>query len=136
VSFDYTKKCKDCGVGLSNENVYPSFIKARTYICTACGKRRAKEWGKKNKQRRKRHSRSAKLKSKYGITINEYSELFEAQKGVCKICGHEHERRPLNVDHCHSTGRIRGLLCDKCNLAIGLIGDSKDLAMVIVRYLS
>lgn len=81
----------------------------------------------------------------YGITLAEYDELFEAQGGVCALCkkgestkrmkkGEGRER--LAVDHCHDTGRVRGLLCFKCNTAIGSLGDTEEDARKVVEYLS
>ena len=84
------------------------------------------------------------LRRKYGITLAEYDELFEAQGGVCALCkkgettkrmkkGEGRER--LAVDHCHDTGRVRGLLCFKCNTAIGALGDTEEAAQNVVDYL-
>lgn len=66
----------------------------------------------------------------YGITVQDYEKMFEDQQGLCKICNTEgfvmdekrHKMR-LVVDHCHSTGFIRGLLCHNCNRALGLLSD-------------
>lgn len=75
----------------------------------------------------------------YGLTLEEYGSLFVAQAGACAICK-RHEDLPgaglLVVDHDHATGKVRGLLCSKCNAAIGLLGDSvRNLASAIL-YLS
>jgi hypothetical protein len=85
------------------------------------------------------------LRRKYGITLTDYDVLFESQGGVCALCkkgettkrmkkGEGHER--LAVDHCHDTARVRGLLCFKCNTAIGSLGDTEDDAQRVVDYLS
>ena len=85
------------------------------------------------------------LRRKYGITLAQYDELFEAQGGVCALCkkGETTKRRKkgegrerLAVDHCHDTGRVRGLLCFKCNTAIGSLGDTEEDAQRVVDYLS
>jgi hypothetical protein len=69
-----------------------------------------------------------KLKREYGITPNVYWELYKKQNGVCGICGckstdvnSKTEDTKLCVDHCHNTGKVRGLLCRKCNLALQVI---------------
>jgi hypothetical protein len=62
--------------------------------------------------------------------------MYESQGGVCAICSKHQERRPLNVDHCHNTGTIRGLLCDKCNMAIGLLEDDATLLRKAQEYLN
>ena len=66
------------------------------------------------------------VKADFGITKVEYNELLEKQKGVCALCPatDSGDGRPLFVDHCHETGRVRGLLCKQCNTAIGLLGDN------------
>jgi hypothetical protein len=68
----------------------------------------------------------------YNITLEEYNAVLVEQGGVCAICGKSEEiknpsardRSSLAVDHCHETGKIRGLLCFKCNTGIGALGDS------------
>jgi hypothetical protein len=57
-----------------------------------------------------------RLKKKYGISLKEFTKLSENQFDSCAIC---QKKEPLCVDHCHETGKIRGLLCTKCNTAIG-----------------
>jgi len=66
------------------------------------------------------------LERKYGLTIEKYEAQVKAQDGKCSICGRIPEKR-LAVDHCHISGRIRGLLCYACNSAIGLMGDDPDM---------
>ena len=98
----------------------------------------ARGWRKDNP----RKSRSIDLKKMFGISIEQYEEMLHAQGGVCKICG-ETERRVdgvgrytnLCVDHCHSTGRIRGLLCTRCNRGIGLFGDKLEIVEMAATYL-
>ena len=86
--------------------------------------------------------RAAKRKHRYGITDDEYRRLVAAQHGACAIC----ERAPddpdipkgwrgeLCVDHDHATGRVRGLLCHSCNVAIGHLG-SQSVALAAAAYL-
>ena len=130
------KDCLDCTTPLSESNMHPSLLRSQSYICKQCSAKRSERWRKNNPDRLRVLDRKNKLKYKYGLTVEQYNELLSFQEGVCALCMKEHKRRPLNVDHCHSTGKIRGLLCDKCNLAIGLLGDSIELALRIVRYLS
>jgi hypothetical protein len=72
--------------------------------------------------------------AQYGITLEDYNSMFIKQGGKCAIC-FEMQEGSLDVDHCHTTGKVRGLLCRKCNLAIGFIKDRKDLAIRISEYL-
>ena len=69
---------------------------------------------------RKLADRKSYLKRKYGMTLEDYERMLEAQGGVCAICGEPRpEERTLHVDHDHETGEIRGLLCFRCNNALG-----------------
>lgn len=80
--------------------------------------------------------RAAWLMDRYGLTIHEYQALVAKQMGLCAICG---ERpiggRALHVDHDHQTARVRGLLCNLCNRALGYIGDNPVIADAMARYL-
>jgi hypothetical protein len=81
------------------------------------------------------------IPSEYGMSIEDYQELFDEQGGVCAICGNPETRQTeekfnwLCIDHNHETGEIRGLLCSKCNRSLGLFGDSIDFLYDAVRYL-
>lgn len=87
--------------------------------------------------RTKRKNRQWNLKSKYGITIEEYNEMFQDQCGCCAICNiHQSElKETLYVDHNHLTGEIRGLLCSKCNFVLGLMNDDPTLLGRASEYL-
>ncbi|MDH6448174.1 hypothetical protein M2155_000582 [Streptomyces sp. SAI-119] len=74
---------------------------------------------------------------KYGLKPGEYDRMLEAQDGGCAICKQPCAReRRLSVDHCHSTGRVRGLLCQNCNAAIGMLKEDVALFFRAVEYLS
>lgn len=70
-----------------------------------------------------------RLKRRYGITLDTYNQFLINQKGLCAICGkHQIEiKRRLDVDHCHTTGKIRGLLCTNCNRGIGYFYENLEL---------
>lgn len=81
-------------------------------------------------------ARKYHLKKKYGLTVEEYDQMFEDQGGVCAICGTEpYGRFLLSVDHCHSTGEIRGLLCHPCNGGLGCFKDNIALMNDAIEYL-
>lgn len=80
-------------------------------------------------------SREYHLLTKYGINQDVYNEMLEAQNGVCAICGWENTGRSLNVDHCHATGRVRGLLCNRCNLGLGYYWSDPELLRKAADYL-
>lgn len=79
---------------------------------------------------------------KYGITHEQYLILLKQQNGKCGMC-HQFETtknpsgetRDLNIDHCHKTNRVRGLLCRNCNVALGLIKDDTQLLRRAIKYL-
>lgn len=79
--------------------------------------------------------RDAYYRKQYGLTLEQYKEMFRAQKGKCAICRNKREYR-LHVDHDHKTGRVRGLLCIRCNkrlLGRGL--ENADLHRAAADYL-
>ncbi len=82
-----------------------------------------------------RNRKNYKLKVKYGITIDQYEDMLEKQGGVCAICHKSNGDIPLGVDHDHETGKVRGLLCNKCNLILGMIKDDIDLLIIMEQYL-
>jgi hypothetical protein len=76
-----------------------------------------------------------KLMKAYSISMSQYSEILNAQNGVCAICGKGPSGRSLSVDHDHQTGKIRGLLCTTCNAGIGLLCDDYKLLVKAADYL-
>jgi hypothetical protein len=76
------------------------------------------------------------MKSNFGLTLEDFDRMLEQQNGVCAICEKECPTgQRLGVDHDHVTGKIRGLLCRKCNSGIGQFGDSLDLVKKALAYL-
>ena len=94
-----------------------------------------REWKSKNKE----GQRAAKLKERYNMSLSEYDEMLIRQGGACAICGSTDVKRKNSkhflVDHCHSTGRVRGLLCYKCNIGLGAFEDNKVFILSAVKYL-
>ena len=81
------------------------------------------EYRKKNAEIIKTKKRDYVLRKTYGLSTKEYNKIFEKQNGKCAICSKHQSQlsRPLNVDHCHNTNKIRDLLCDRCNLTVGYV---------------
>lgn len=84
----------------------------------------------------------AYLKRVYKLTLDEYQRMHDEQKGLCKICQTEgfllkecHSLK-LVVDHCHTKGNVRGLLCHNCNRALGLLKDNKEYLARAIEYLN
>lgn len=74
---------------------------------------------------------------KYGLTDADYKALFDRQGGLCALCGTDRPGgrfKVLHVDHCHETGRVRGLLCHRCNVALGTLGDTPKSIAAALEY--
>lgn len=82
-------------------------------------------------------NRDTKLRKAYGISLAEYNEMLKSQGGKCAICGgcEPIEDRMMAVDHCHTTGKVRGILCSNCNRAIGLFRDNIESLKNAIKYL-
>lgn len=91
-----------------------------------------RRWREENPDKAKLAGKRWELRRRYGMTLEEYDLLVERQGGLCKACS---RKQPLVVDHCHQTGRIRGLLCNDCNLAAGRLADSPRRCAQLERYL-
>lgn len=93
-------------------------------------------WNKNNPEKRAVISRKCDLKKKYGLTIEEYNDIFKKQKGKCLGCNKKFiTRLSASVDHSHKTGKVRGLLCRFCNLALGSINDNPTTLKNLAAYL-
>lgn len=91
---------------------------------------RAKASGKKKTE--KEYFR--KLEQQYDLTLEKYNKMLDKQKGCCALCGIYYENRKLNVDHDHETGKVRALLCSKCNNGLGLFNDNPELLEQAALY--
>ena len=91
----------------------------------------------RNKDRIKAQQRENALLRQYGITVDEYDAMLEAQGGGCSVCGvgSGWAEKRLAVDHDHASGRVRGLLCDRCNTVLGKVGDDPALLDGLKLYL-
>jgi len=157
------KACEDNGIKfcinfkkgtcLSGQNPLPitsfnarksgELIGKRNSMCIPCDKANLAQHNqaRKPQQRawtaaRKDYHRDKNYKKYYGISLDDYNKMFNEQHGGCAICGKHQSKlkRPLVVDHSHVTGVVRGLLCDKCNLALGSF-DGLEKIMQAVDYL-
>lgn len=106
--------------------------------CILCRRQDNQRYYKENKQK----VREKKLKFLYnGFTLKDYDKLLRSQRGKCAICGAKYavngraKKGPLYVDHNHQTGRIRGLLCARCNFAVGFVEVNSKLICNINEYL-
>lgn len=126
--------CRDC----QQPKDAKLMSKAKPGLCKACSTARTRAWAEANPTEWERHRRRSWLKRKYGITIEQYDEMLAAQGGVCPICGTppaDPRGYRMHIDHCHDTGRVRGILCGPCNQGIGNLGDDPDRLLAAVEYL-
>lgn len=94
---------------------------------------------KEAKQKVWREKRDYHLKYRFGIGVAEYNEMLRQQNGGCAICGttdsKDSRTKHFSIDHCHATGKIRGLLCNNCNRALGGFEDSIEHLKAAINYL-
>ncbi len=115
--------CRDCSEWKPLEQFYPNPKAGRigkSSYCKVCQVGRAR-W--------------SNYVAKYSLSREAYQALLHAQGGVCAICGIGPEK-PLRVDHCHDSLRVRGLLCDACNTGLGQFKDNADYLRRAIDYLS
>jgi hypothetical protein len=104
--------------------------KPKTFYMARCIDCRKSSRGPRS-EATKLKARAYNLQKRFGITIAQYEDMFAKQQGLCAICLKPSKRIRLAVDHCHATGRIRGLLCKKCNY--NLLPLVKDDALLLQR---
>ena len=113
------KKCTKCGVTKDLQEYYTIKKSGRQHgSCKECFKKKTKESRKRLGSDR---AKDRDLRWRYGITLEYYNKMDQN----CNICGSSDEGRgfKMNVDHCHLTGKVRGLLCNSCNRGLGLLGE-------------
>ena len=88
----------------------------------------------KSGRKTKEQQRASNIR-RYGLTVAEYNRLLLEQQNVCFICKKTNKQKMLGVDHDHKTGQVRGLLCDLCNRALGLLHDDISLLRRAIGYL-
>lgn len=88
----------------------------------------------KNKESNLLYSKEYNLKQNFNLTLEDYNTLLQKQNNVCAICGKTCSKS-LAVDHDHKTGKVRGLLCNNCNRALGHFKDSVENLTNAINYL-
>lgn len=128
-----TKICPHCSrrKPATLENFGPD-KEGRICWCRKCVNKRTKKWTLENKAKARLRQKAWNLKTRYGISLAEYQQYWDAQGGACAICKLV---KKLHVDHDHSTGDFRGLLCFECNAGLGNLKDSSSLLRSAANYL-
>lgn len=101
--------------------------------CKECCRIRRAKWWKSEKG--KLSSANTKLKQRFGITLINYNEMLQKQNYKCAICFKAPDQERLAVDHCHTTNKIRKLLCKQCNLILGNCKENPDILFSAINYL-
>ena len=117
------KECSSCGEHkpLADYHNAPRTKDGLAGYCKTCHKER---------------TRNTDYIRKFGITLEDYNQMFAEQEGKCGICGKHDLEKHLSVDHDHDTGEVRGLLCQPCNLGLGKLGDNIESIENTLRYLN
>lgn len=146
------KVCTKCLVAQDIEQFAPhkNYKGGRTTWCRLCLNNQASDWSKEKAPRRrendnKRNKRkpeqkqNSKFKARYGITLDQFNKISAEQNDECLICKKhklQNKNGKLFVDHDHKTGKIRGLLCDRCNKSLGLMEDNVEFLRKAIGYLT
>lgn len=137
------KRCNRCGLGKPHVDFYPlAGGKGGLHpVCKPCRREEQRLRYQRDKEKillqqrargKKRKDKEWAYKRKYGLTEEHVSQMIRAQGSRCLICL---AVANLVVDHCHKTGIVRGLLCARCNMALGMFKDDPDIISRAVSYL-
>lgn len=133
-----TKVCSDCGENKSLSDYYLRNKKKDPRplsYCKICANKRSRDFN--NNSYCSVTARDNSLRKRYGITLNEYESILVEQNHQCAVCGAAQAdlKRALAVDHCHSTGVVRGLLCHQCNVALGFLKEDLNILDKLAEYI-
>lgn len=88
-----------------------------------------------SKSKIKHLMRWRRVQKEYGISEAEFGSMYHNQQGKCAICQHDVDDVKMHIDHCHRTGMVRGLLCQRCNQAIGLMRENEETLKAACEYI-
>lgn len=145
------KTCCDCKISKDRSEFYRTKLHkdGLHYNCKDCTriksaaswkknghkwKKANREWLKRNRDKRQIYDLTQRLRRKYKMTIDDYNLMVYDQSGKCLICN-KIPAKKLAVDHCHTTGDVRGLLCDRCNQGLGSFKDNITSLKNAIKYL-
>ena len=151
-STDTLRRCCRCRGFFTVDQFYrrKNSSDGRHSWCVRCCRSYKSAVGQRRKRQARRKLQAVEIRQaenrdvvlrRYGLTLDDYQQLLDAQRGLCGICRQPETAmrngRPMNlaVDHCHKTSRIRGLLCLRCNNVLGHAGDRVEVLLAAVRYL-
>jgi hypothetical protein len=137
----YRNDCKACNLAAKHERYMknPGPMKERVKKWQQENSDRLNEYRRAYRARpeRKLADRAGHLMRKFNLTLEEYDQMLAAQDGGCAICGDApDDGKTFHIDHDHGTGEVRGLLCQRCNHALGLFRESSDLLYAAAEYVA
>lgn len=131
--------CKDCHYvvyGAANRKWQKAKRAADPEAARARDKAYYYDWKQRMPDRWRRAVKNGRLKEGYGITIEDLDRMISECNATCRICGEKQlDPYKMHVDHCHTTGKIRGLICGKCNVGIGMFRDNPEALENAAEYL-
>ncbi len=144
--------CKSIARGRQFECKACQSVRRRAYCANPAAKQKNKEQAReyrktlKYKQKASAYRKTQyaryqrfvdKLRGKYGLSLYEWAHMLNDQDRICAVCPSTLDGgRDTHVDHCHVTGKIRGLLCRSCNLALGFVRDNPHILQSLTAYLA
>ena len=142
---------RKCAICQENKEINEFRIDARRgkprTNCKACDTSRHREWVEKNRDKVRASDRlrwqskdrwEAHILRNYGLSASDYERMLVDQQGKCAICKTDKpggSAKRFNIDHCHKSGAVRGLLCNSCNTALGKMSDNPEVLISAVIYL-
>jgi hypothetical protein len=134
-----TKLCTKCNIVKPLDRImyYKGRVNGKLYyrgICKDCHNAKGKLWKKNNPEKADQIMRKSKLKLNYGIIQDDYDRMLKYQNNQCAICKKSSDKR-LQIDHCHNTNKIRGLLCFNCNTGLGKFEDNIEFIERAALYI-
>jgi hypothetical protein len=146
-----TKKCTKC-LAIKSEDSFNKAKKNKDGLngwCRVCTNEYSREWARKNKKRHQEnynrwrqnnleHANDLDRLRSYGLPSGRYKQILEIQKGCCAICkaNSPAPKKTFCVDHCHETGKVRGLLCHRCNTMLGHAKENLETLKNAINFLT
>ena len=132
------KRCPTCGLTKVREHfgLRSNGVNLRS-LCKGCANDKSRRWYNANPSKAAESFRRWKLRSAYGLTQDDYMNMLSNQEGGCALCSTTDpgKKKHFYVDHCHKTGIVRGLLCNDCNIALGLFRDQPEVMRKAASYI-
>lgn len=135
-----TLRCTKCKKNkpVDDFHKHTGFTRGYQYYCKPCNWESKKKWKEENPERSRLTSYKYEIRRQYGLEWNEYEKILANQFWSCAICQldiDDYFRPYFDVDHCHKTGKVRGLLCHRCNKGLGCFDDEIWKIKESIKYL-